>query len=196
MSDDILYPIEKILDKRKANNRIEYKIKWEGYPIKQSTWEPIENLQTAIELVIEYDKLHPNKAVKNYTPKNKFLGKKKKLSKKEKKGSLKMSEKKNEGGQENEKIEKNEKNEKTDIAGEENLPITSIPEEEYKRKYNIDDSLKKVKTVRKKDNKLVALVEKMQENGDLEIIEIETIKLRMDNPWILLDFYESKIKFT
>ena len=45
MSDDILYPIEKILDKRKANNRIEYKIKWEGYPIKQSTWEPIENLQ-------------------------------------------------------------------------------------------------------------------------------------------------------
>ena len=193
MSDDILYPIEKILDKRKANNRIEYKIKWEGYSIKECTWEPIENLQTAIELVEEYDKLHPNKKIKNYTPKNKLLGKKKKLSKKEKKGSLKMSEKKNEGGQEN---EKNEKNEKTDIAGEENIPFTSIPEEEYKRKYNIDDSLKKVKTVRKKDNKLVALVEKMQENGDLEIIEIETIKLRMDNPWILLDFYESKIKFT
>ena len=193
MSDDILYPIEKILDKRKANNRIEYKIKWEGYPIKQSTWEPIENLQTAIELVIEYDKLHPNKAVKNYTPKNKFLGKKKKLSKKEKKGSLKMSEKKNEGGQEN---EKNENNDKINIAGEENLPITSAQEEDYKRKYNIDDSLKKVKTVRKKDNKLVALVEKMKENGDLETIEIETLKLKMDNPWILLDFYESKIKFT
>ena len=193
MSDDILYPIEKILDKRKANNRIEYKIKWEGYSIKECTWEPIENLQTAIELVEEYDKLHPNKKIKNYTPKSKLLGKKKKLSKGQKKSILMMAEKNNEGGQEN---EKNETNDKINIAGEENLPITSAQEEDYKRKYNIDDSLKKVKTVRKKDNKLVALVEKMKENGDLETIEIETLKLKMDNPWILLDFYESKIKFT
>ena len=103
-----------------------------------------------------------------------------------------MAEKKNEGGQEN---EKNETNDKINIVGEENLPITSAQEEDYKRKYNIDDSLKKVKTVRKKDNKLVALVEKMKENGDLETIEIETLKLKMDNPWILLDFYESKINF-
>ena len=193
MSDDILYPIEKILDKRKANNRIEYKIKWEGYSIKECTWEPIENLQTAIELVEEYDKLHPNKKIKNYTTKNKLLGKKKKLSKGQKKSILMMAEKNNEGGQEN---EKNETNDKINIVGEENLPITSAQEEDYKRKYNIDDSLKKVKTVRKKDNKLVALVEKMKENGDLETIEIETLKLKMDNPWILLDFYESKIKFT
>ena len=42
----------------------------------------------------------------------------------------------------------------------------------------------------------MAAVEKMKENGDLEKIEIETSKLKNDNPWILLDFYESKIKFT
>ena len=64
------------------------------------------------------------------------------------------------------------------------------------RKYNIDDSLKKVTTVRKRDNKLMAVVVKMNEFGATTEIEVETNKLKYDNPWILLDFYESKIKFT
>ena len=64
------------------------------------------------------------------------------------------------------------------------------------RKYNIDDSLKKVTTVRKRDNKLMAVVVKMNELGMTNEIEIETNNLKYDNPWILLDFYESKIKFT
>ena len=101
-----------------------------------------------------------------------------------------MVEKKPEGGKEQEKIEK------INIAEEDNQTFTVIPQDDYKKKYNIDDSLKSVITVRKKDNKLVAAVEKMKENGDLERIEIETSKLKNDNPWILLDFYESKIKFT
>jgi len=190
MSDDNLYLIEKILDRRRANNRLEYKIKWEGYPMSQSTWEPIENLKTAIELVIEYDNLHPLKQNKKVSQPKKLLGKKKKLSKSIKKGITKIVEKKAEGGQEQEKIEK------INIAEEDNQTFTVIPQDDYKKKYNIDDSLKSVITVRKKDNKLVAAVEKMKENGDLEKIEIETSKLKNDNPWILLDFYESKIKFT
>ena len=190
MTDDNLYLIEKILDRRKANNRLEYKIKWEGYPMNQSTWEPIENLKTAIELVIEYDKLHPITQNKKVSQNKKFLGKKKKPPKKAKKVILKITEKKPEGGQEKEKIEKINK------ANEDNQTFTIIPQDEYKKKYNIDDSLKSVITVKKKDNKLVAAVEKMKENGDLERIEIETSKLKNDNPWILLDFYESKIKFT
>ena len=64
------------------------------------------------------------------------------------------------------------------------------------RKYNIDDSLKKVTTVRKRDNKLMAVVVKMNELGMTNEIEIETNNLKYDNPWIFLDFYESKIKFT
>ncbi len=42
----------------------------------------------------------------------------------------------------------------------------------------------------------MAVVVKMKENGETEEIEIETNTLKYDNPWILLDFYESKIKFT
>ena len=55
MSESDFYNIEKILDRRKINGKLEYKIKWEGYPMNQSTWEPMENLITAKELVDEYD---------------------------------------------------------------------------------------------------------------------------------------------
>ena len=59
MGDNDIYFIETILDRRRVNDRLEYKIKWEGYPMSQSTWEPLSNLQTAKELVDEYDRLHP-----------------------------------------------------------------------------------------------------------------------------------------
>ena len=190
MTDDNLYLIEKILDRRKANNRLEYKIKWEGYPMNQSTWEPIENLKTAIELVIEYDQLHPITQNKKVSQTKKFLGKKKKPPKQKKKVNLKILEKKPESMQEKKKVEN------INIDEGDKQAFTIIPQDEYKKKYIIDDSLKSVITVRKKDNKLVAAVEKMKENGIMEKIEIETSKLKNDNPWILLDFYESKIKFT
>ena len=74
MGDNDIYYVEKILDRRKVNDRLEYKIKWDGYPMNQSTWEPLENLRTAIELVEEYDNAHP-------FPK-KLIGKKKMRAKK------------------------------------------------------------------------------------------------------------------
>ena len=93
------------------------------------------------------------------------------------------------------KIEEKNKN----INLDENKPIYAInnqmPEENV-RKYIIDTTLEKVSTVRKRDNKLMAVVKKKKSNGEFEEIEIETFKLRNENPWILLDFYESKIKFT
>ena len=38
------YEVEKIIDKRIINGKLEYKIKWVGYPMSQCTWEPIRNL--------------------------------------------------------------------------------------------------------------------------------------------------------
>ena len=75
-------------------------------------------------------------------------------------------------------------------------PVINENQEDNVRKYIVDDSLEKVITVRKKDNKLMAIVKKKKSNGDSEEVEIETFNLRNENPWILLDFYESKIKFT
>ena len=43
--DNEEFEVEKILKQRKNdNNRIEYLIKWKGYEINESTWEPEENL--------------------------------------------------------------------------------------------------------------------------------------------------------
>jgi len=38
------YSVEKILDKRMKGGKVEYLIKWEGYPDSENTWEPQENL--------------------------------------------------------------------------------------------------------------------------------------------------------
>ena len=47
--------VEKIINKRTKKNRIEYLVKWEGYPEWESTWEPLSNLNHAKEAVAEYE---------------------------------------------------------------------------------------------------------------------------------------------
>ena len=62
--------------------------------------------------------------------------------------------------------------------------------------YKVDYSLKKVVRVKKLEGKLIAVVEKIGEKGEKSEENIPTDELRKINPWILLEFYESKIKFT
>ncbi len=193
MSDNDIYYIERILDKRKVNGKYEYKIKWEGYPLNQSTWEPLENLQTAMELVNEFDKVYEQQNKdKNESKNNSYLKKKrllKKEVKKEEKGKEEIEQK-----EEKNEIIPVEEEKKPD--NENNNGSINLEENEYIRKYIINDSLKSVTTVRKKENKLIAEVKKLKPNNEIEDIEIETSRLKTENPWILLDFYESKIKFT
>jgi hypothetical protein len=50
------YEVEKIVDKRiDGSGRIFYLVKWEGYPDEEMTWEPIENLETVLELVRNFE---------------------------------------------------------------------------------------------------------------------------------------------
>ena len=194
MSESDFYNIERILDRRKINGKFEYKIKWEGYPMNQSTWEPMENLITAKELVDEYDKQYP------FT--NDMLNKKTKRIKKMSAKKLVKKAVKKENEPQNNEIKENEPPKEEEKAEQINLEENQVNDDnnniqnDLVRKYNIDDSLKKVTTVRKRDNKLMAVVVKMNEFGATTEIEVETNKLKYDNPWILLDFYESKIKFT
>ena len=48
------YTVEKILSKRIKNGRIEYLLKWNGFPDSDNTWEPRENL-ICQELLEEYE---------------------------------------------------------------------------------------------------------------------------------------------
>ena len=49
------YEVEKIIDKRIINDKIEYLIKWKGYSDFENTWEPIENMSNAKEIIFEYE---------------------------------------------------------------------------------------------------------------------------------------------
>jgi hypothetical protein len=55
---DTEYVVEKVLGKRNTNGVIEYKIKWQGYPLDQATWEPKSNLTKITNLIKEYENKH------------------------------------------------------------------------------------------------------------------------------------------
>lgn len=62
-SDDegtIEFYVERIEDKRIKNGKIEYYLKWKGYPRSENTWEPIDNLNCS-DLVAAYEESLKNK---------------------------------------------------------------------------------------------------------------------------------------
>ena len=191
MVEGEFYNIEKILDRRKVNGKFEYKIKWEGYPMSQSTWEPMKNLETAKELVEEYNLSHPiltqpKSKTKSVKKDNTFIHKKK-----DRENDVKI--------ENEEKYKEIPQNEKMPENGANNIIDDLKPniiENGYEKTYTIDDSLKTVVTVKQQNQKLMAVVDKMENNGEMTKTYIPTEELRRTNPWILLDFYESKIKFT
>ena len=186
MSEGDFYNIEKILDRRKTNGKFEYKIKWEGYPMSQSTWEPMKNLESAKELVEEYDRTHP---ITNQQKSSKSEHKKKDTKFINKKRKEENDDKIKETPQNEKPVEEVEKNNNEDSK-------VNTNENANEKTYTIDDSLKSVITVKQQNQKLMAVVDKLESNGDVVKTFIPTEELRKSNPWILLNFYESKIKFT
>ncbi|KAJ1347362.1 Chromobox protein 1 [Parelaphostrongylus tenuis] len=55
-SGDSVYVVESILNKRKTKEgKVEYLVRWQGYPLEDSTWEPEENV-TCHELLAEFER--------------------------------------------------------------------------------------------------------------------------------------------
>ena len=58
--DNAYYEVENIITRKINGKNKLYLIKWAGYPIKYSTWEPISNLDNIMDLVEIFDKNFPN----------------------------------------------------------------------------------------------------------------------------------------
>ncbi len=55
------YEVEQILDacRRGRGCKLQYYIKWKGFPMSDSTWEPPEHLNNAQDLITDFYRLHP-----------------------------------------------------------------------------------------------------------------------------------------
>ena len=200
MSDEKekLYEVESIIERRLTKGKYEYKIKWKGYDINECTWEPMKNLKNVIDLVNKFDQQHPKEKTLNKTESNGFLNKKRSKSE--------IDQKSNEQNDNKNNINEDKKsNNSTNINNNEipfienNPPIGDSITFEGKtfKPIEIDDRCLEVIKNKKNENKLYTLIyfkiylleEKIKKN-------IPTELLAKINPIILLNFYESKIKFT
>ena len=64
LEDAIEYEVGDILDSRiikkpRRDPIIQYRVSWKGYTTAEDTWEPIEHLQNAEELIAEFHERHP-----------------------------------------------------------------------------------------------------------------------------------------
>eukprot|EP00285_Hemiselmis_virescens_P009162 CAMPEP_0173401536 /NCGR_PEP_ID=MMETSP1356-20130122/51187_1 /TAXON_ID=77927 ORGANISM="Hemiselmis virescens, Strain PCC157" /NCGR_SAMPLE_ID=MMETSP1356 /ASSEMBLY_ACC=CAM_ASM_000847 /LENGTH=261 /DNA_ID=CAMNT_0014361689 /DNA_START=39 /DNA_END=822 /DNA_ORIENTATION=+ len=50
-----VFLVDRIVDRRELNGQVLYLVKWKGYGMDQSTWEPIKNLNKVMDLVEEYE---------------------------------------------------------------------------------------------------------------------------------------------
>lgn len=58
------FEVEEIIDSKKASPRskkIEYRVKWKGYPPSESTWEPAENVANSKKLIADFHRKNPDK---------------------------------------------------------------------------------------------------------------------------------------
>jgi len=202
-----LYEVEKIIERRCVKGKYEYKIKWKGYDLNDCTWEPIKNLKNVLSLVNEFDQQHPKEKNNLKNDSIGFLNKKRSKNEIEEKTNENNNNKNhnnnhnnNENNNNNNHNNNNNNNNNNEIPFIENNPeITDSITFEGKifKPIEIDERCLEVLTIKKNENKLIALVS-FKQNGLEEPIKknIPTDLLAKINPNILLNFYESKIKFT
>ena len=139
--------------------------------INESTWEPISHLKYILDQVKEFEEKYEKKNNKS------------KVENKE-------------SSTEDVKEEKEPEN----LSGKKRKRDKEEIEEDYCNRFReerllIDKSLKKILSVKKEKNGIVAVVEKEDKNKKITKEIISTNDLRKSNPWMLIDYYETKIKF-
>jgi len=177
------YYVEEVLDKRIFNGKTEYLIKWEGWSEQDSTWEPIDNLQNIKNLIDKFEKERKE-------------AKKRRLEQK----LNKEADEKNAGSSSEQKT--NKKPRLDDKIENRNSNSNIIPEKEKSNAEALPTDFEfnepeEVISVRKEGDQIRCFV-RFKERSDGVIPEnsyISSSVLKELYPKILINYYESKIKF-
>ena len=199
MSDE--YEVEKIVDKRVRNGKVEYKIKWVGYSMEECTWEPLKNLENIKKMIDDYNEKINQKESQKKNSIEKFLGKKtdNPLPEEEKNNAIKNNEKENVNEEKNlpnlNDLKSNFEYNNNNLKENNNNNKHDVLNNKKNDSFFVDERYKEVFTIKREGNELCAIVI-FDNNGIIEKKHILTKELQKINPFILIQFYESKIKFT
>ena len=199
MSDE--YEVEKIVDKRVRNGKVEYKIKWVGYSMEECTWEPLKNLENIKKMIDDYNEKINQKESQKKNSIEKFLGKKtdNPLPEEEKNNTIKNNEKENVNEEKNlpnlNDLKSNFEYNNNNLKENNNNNKHDVLNNKKNDSFFVDERYKEVFTIKREGNELCAIVI-FDNNGIIEKKHILKKELQKINPFILIQFYESKIKFT
>jgi len=203
------YLVEKILDKKVVDGEVQYLIKWDGWSLDHSTWEPIENLKNIKDLIESFES-KPHESKEKET--------KRKVGRPSSKKKLEMQEVSREREiYHSENLFSEKSKEKETYHPEKNLSEQLTEIKDYKNK-----QISRTKEI-EKSNLEIDYVELLKENVPDEVtgvkkdnnngilcmvkFKVRTDGLHKDNvyipsnilkemyPKVLIKFYESKIKF-
>ena len=187
--EETLFEVEDILDKKTINGITYYKIKWLGFPLSESSWEPKSNLDSAPQMINEFEQRLLKQKRNKSTHKQNF--------KKTKKNSLSKR-----------KDKTDDKSATTvskvisiNLGDEESTEVSDNPKSPASDKKIIPVKSKehiKIKDLFKLDGQLYAKIEiKSTNEKDRTPIKKDKVVLTKDlyekAPIKLLEFYEDKI---
>ena len=61
LAEEPEYEVQAILDSKIIRNKLYYLVDWLGYTPNDRTWEPVENVSNASELLEEFHRRYPDK---------------------------------------------------------------------------------------------------------------------------------------
>jgi transposase InsO family protein len=56
---ELEYEVSKVIASRKRRGRLQYLVEWTGYSTAERTWEPLENVSNALDLLLEFHNANP-----------------------------------------------------------------------------------------------------------------------------------------
>jgi len=175
--DKDFYYVEKILKKQNYPS-VRYLVKWEGYDYSQSTWEPAENLINVPELILEFEQREREREINR---------------------SLQNSSKNdNDSSLNNDDNEENVNKQNKSWRQEKLKKNAPMRDDCVKRCLDVDQIPETIVTAKMIEGEIYCLT-KFKERSDGIIPKdcyILSEELSNKFPDILIDFYESKIKFT